>query len=81
MSRTLLEGLRAAGVGREAVDTVVLTHTHGDHYRSAHLLPNARLLASGPEVNAWRARGAPDKEVLGRLVPTVKRGCPACACC
>ena len=67
----LRDALRAAGVGPEAVDTVVLTHTHGDHYRSAHLLPHARLLASGPEVNAWRARGAPDKELLGGLVPTV----------
>lgn len=32
---------------------------------------DARLLASGPEQNAWRARGSPDKELLGRLVPTV----------
>jgi glyoxylase-like metal-dependent hydrolase (beta-lactamase superfamily II) len=36
-----------------------------------HLLPNARILASGPEVNAWRGRGSPDKELLARLVPTV----------
>jgi glyoxylase-like metal-dependent hydrolase (beta-lactamase superfamily II) len=67
----LLAGLGAAGVEPGAVDTVVLTHTHGDHYRSVHLLSNARVLASGPEVNAWRARGAPDKELLARLVPTV----------
>lgn len=67
----LLAGLAAAGVEPDAVDTVVLTHTHGDHYRSVHLLPNARVLASGPEVNAWRARGSPDKELLARLVPTV----------
>ena len=67
----LLAGLAAAGVDPDGVDTVVLTHTHGDHYRSVHLLPNARVLASGPEVNAWRARGASDKELLARLVPTV----------
>jgi glyoxylase-like metal-dependent hydrolase (beta-lactamase superfamily II) len=66
----LLAGLAAAGVAPEAVDTVVLTHTHGDHYRSVHLLPNARLLASGPEVVAWRGRGAPDKALLERLIPT-----------
>jgi glyoxylase-like metal-dependent hydrolase (beta-lactamase superfamily II) len=67
----LLAGLAAAGIDPAAVDAVVLTHTHGDHYRSIHLLPNARVLASGPEVNAWRSRGAPDKELLARLVPTV----------
>src|SRR5262249_15538230 len=67
----LLAGLRAAGVAPEAVDRVVLTHTHGDHYRSVHLLPSARILASGPEVVSWRGRGAPDGELLERMQPTV----------
>ncbi|MBI3974412.1 MAG: MBL fold metallo-hydrolase [Chloroflexi bacterium] len=67
----LLTGLEEAGVGPDAIDTVVLTHTHGDHYRSVHLLPSARLLASGPETVAWRSRGSPDKELLDRLAPTV----------
>jgi N-acyl homoserine lactone hydrolase len=66
----LLAGLRAAGVAPGAVDTVFVTHAHGDHYRSAHLLPTARLLCSGPEQHAWRSRGSPDKELLGRMVPT-----------
>lgn len=67
----LLAGLAAAGVTPEQVDTVILTHTHGDHYRSVHLLPNSRLLASGPEVVAWRGRSSPDMELLSRLTPTV----------
>ncbi|HEU5317798.1 MAG TPA: MBL fold metallo-hydrolase [Chloroflexota bacterium] len=67
----LVRALAAAGLQPDSVDTVVLTHTHGDHYRSVHLLPNARVVASGPEVNAWRSRGAPDKELLARLTPTV----------
>jgi N-acyl homoserine lactone hydrolase len=33
-------------------------------------LPNARVLASGPEVVAWRGRGAPDADLLERLTPT-----------
>jgi glyoxylase-like metal-dependent hydrolase (beta-lactamase superfamily II) len=67
----LLAALRASGVAPQDVDTVVLTHTHGDHYKSVHLLPNARVVATGPEVIAWRSRGAPDKELLARLKPTV----------
>jgi N-acyl homoserine lactone hydrolase len=67
----LLAGLQAADVV-----TVVLTHTHGDHYRSVSVLPRARVLASGPEVVAWRSRGAPDKELLSRLQPTVTRLAP-----
>jgi glyoxylase-like metal-dependent hydrolase (beta-lactamase superfamily II) len=67
----LLAGLNAAGVEPHDVDTVVITHTHGDHYKSLHLLPNARVLASGPEVVHWRSRGSPDKEVLGSITPTV----------
>lgn len=68
----LLAGLAAAGVAPETIDTVVLTHTHGDHYKSVHLLPNARVVASGPEVVAWRGRASsPDKELLARLTPTV----------
>jgi glyoxylase-like metal-dependent hydrolase (beta-lactamase superfamily II) len=72
----LLAGLQAAGLTPEDVDTVVLTHTHGDHYRSLSVLPRARVLASGPEVVAWRSRGAPDKELLSRLQPTVTRLAP-----
>jgi glyoxylase-like metal-dependent hydrolase (beta-lactamase superfamily II) len=65
----LLDGLRAAGVAPEQVDTVVITHTHGDHYKSLRVVPNAAVYASGPEHHAWRSRGGPDKEVLGKLVP------------
>jgi glyoxylase-like metal-dependent hydrolase (beta-lactamase superfamily II) len=67
----LLMGLQQAGVAPEEVDTVVLTHTHGDHYKSVHLLPQAQILVSGPEQVAWRSRGAPDKDLLARLLPTV----------
>ena len=67
----LLAGLQEAGVSPDQIDTVVITHTHGDHYRSVHLLPNAKILASGPEHNAWRGRNASDKEVLSRLLPTI----------
>jgi N-acyl homoserine lactone hydrolase len=66
----LLNGLLAAGVRPQDVDTAIITHTHGDHYKSLRVLPNAAPIASGPEVNAWRGRGSPDKELLAKLVPT-----------
>ena len=65
----LLNGLLAAGVKPLDVDLAIITHTHGDHYKSLRVLPNAAPVASGPEVNAWRGRGSPDKELLGRMVP------------
>jgi glyoxylase-like metal-dependent hydrolase (beta-lactamase superfamily II) len=65
----LLAGLQAAGVRPEEVDTVVITHTHGDHYKSLRVLPNAAVYSSGPEHHAWRSRGSADKEILGRMVP------------
>ena len=68
----LLNGLLAAGVKPQDVDTAIITHTHGDHYKSLRVLPNAAPVASGPEVNAWRSRPSPpDKEILAKLVPTV----------
>jgi len=67
----LRNGLLAAGVKPQDVDTAIITHTHGDHYKSLRVLPNAAPVTSGPELNAWRGRGTPDKEILARLVPTV----------
>jgi glyoxylase-like metal-dependent hydrolase (beta-lactamase superfamily II) len=72
----LLAGLHEAGVRPEDVDTVFLTHMHGDHYKSLRVLPNAAVYASGPEVNAWRGRGSPDKELLGKLVPVASNIAP-----
>jgi len=51
------------------VDTVVITHTHGDHYKSLRVVSNAAVYASGPEHHAWRSRGSPDQEVLSKLAP------------
>jgi glyoxylase-like metal-dependent hydrolase (beta-lactamase superfamily II) len=72
----LLNGLLAAGVKPQDVDTAFITHTHGDHYKSLRLLPNAAVYASGPEQHAWRSRGSPDKEVLGTLVPVASNIAP-----
>jgi glyoxylase-like metal-dependent hydrolase (beta-lactamase superfamily II) len=72
----LLAGLSAAGVRPEDVDTAFITHMHGDHYKSLRVLPNAAAYASGPEVNAWRGRGSPDKELLARLVPVASNIAP-----
>lgn len=56
------ERLTAAGIDREAVDTVVMTHLHNDHvgwntYREGDrwrpMFPNARYVFSARELDEW----------------------------
>ncbi len=60
----LLPTLRVAGIGPDAVDTVILTHLHGDHIGGAldaegrPAFPNARYLISQAEYDFWW--GEPD---------------------
>lgn len=57
--------LALAGVGRETVDLVVLTHAHGDHFgglldpaTGESRFPNAEVVVSRPEVEFWTAPDA-----------------------
>ena len=60
-----LQDLAAAGLPREAVDTVLCTHLHVDHVgwntmlvdgRWVPTFPNARYLMAGSEYDYWRAQ-------------------------
>lgn len=54
-----LRGLEAAGVAREAIDTVLLSHMHGDHVTGVRLkdgtlaYPKARILVQEQEWAHW----------------------------
>ena len=56
--------LEALGVGRETIDTVLLTHGHGDHVgglldaAGGPAFPRAELVVHGAEVDHWRGAGA-----------------------
>jgi N-acyl homoserine lactone hydrolase len=46
----ILSGLEARGISPQEVDTVVLTHLHGDHTSNNDLFPNAEFLAHVDEL-------------------------------
>src|SRR5512136_2441331 len=53
---TLLR-LEQAGMGLEALDTVVLTHLHLDHVSDLLALANARYLSDLPGLDIWGPEG------------------------
>ena len=62
------------GLQPEAVDTVFLTHFHGDHRVGISAFPQARWCMAAPEIHAWTAQLAPDSpelRLLTRLEPVV----------
>ncbi len=69
-SGTWMTNFRAAGFTPEQVDTVVISHFHGDHINGLRLrdgtavFPNAEIMVPGPEWAFWmddtRASAAPD---------------------
>ncbi|MFF8595867.1 MBL fold metallo-hydrolase [Streptomyces sp. NPDC015220] len=71
----LPEVLRLAGVGRDDVDTVVLTHLHEDHYgwtvdtAGTPLFPNARHVVQRAEIAALSA----DDSAMAYVVEPLRR--------
>lgn len=59
----LAKGLADAGIGAADVDTVLLTHIHGDHYggltdaAGAAVFPKAEILAHEAEIGFWLDEG------------------------
>lgn len=80
------ERLAAAGVEREAVDTVILTHLHNDHvgwntYRDGDawrpMFPNARYVFSARELAEWRRDPKRRAIVADSLQPILDAGLAA----
>ena len=66
----LLAGLAAAGIDRKAIQQVLITHAHGDHFNALSEVQDGRLVATFPNArcylgqadwaNAQAALGNPD---------------------
>jgi glyoxylase-like metal-dependent hydrolase (beta-lactamase superfamily II) len=67
------EQLAQAGVDREAVETVVMTHLHADHTSGMRLLPAATLVVSEREWAAATGRGAALNGYVSRHLPAPER--------
>ena len=76
----LLANLRVAGIDPRSIDTVLISHFHGDHINGlrdrdgALAFPNARLLVPAPEWDFWTddarraaAPGAPGGDAVRRV--------------
>ncbi|MDX2137361.1 MAG: MBL fold metallo-hydrolase [Chloroflexota bacterium] len=69
----LRASLAAAGIAPDAITTVIITHSHGDHVLGlltddALTFPNARYIMSAEEMAFWRGRLAGDKAEQRPLV-------------
>ncbi len=73
---------RRSGLQPAAVDTVFLTHFHGDHRVGITAFPQARWCMAAPEIEAWTAQVAPDSpelRLLSRLEPVTGELAPGIA--
>lgn len=62
------------GLQPEAIDTVFLTHFHGDHRVGIKAFPRSRWCMAAPDIDTWAAEvmpGSADQQLLARLEPVV----------
>lgn len=60
------------GLKPDAVDTVFLTHFHGDHRYGIEAFPHAEWYMAREEIQDWEGRlpaGSPDRSTLARVRP------------
>jgi glyoxylase-like metal-dependent hydrolase (beta-lactamase superfamily II) len=68
-----ITNLAAAGIERTAVDTVIISHYHGDHINGLLMAdnsltyPNAEILVPGPEHKYWMDDGEMSRAEKGRI--------------
>lgn len=58
------------GLRPEAIDTVFVTHRHGDHWAGIETFPDARWLMSEGELTGWRGQaGGAELRIADRIEP------------
>lgn len=74
----LLGNLAAAGIDAAAIDTVILSHYHGDHINGllradgSLAFPNAEILVPAPEHQYWMDDGEMSRAAPGRIADNFK---------
>src|SRR4029079_12451073 len=70
---TLKDNLAAAGIGRDTIDVVVISHFHADHVNGllmanhSRAFPNAEILVPENEWNFWMDDGEMSRAPKGRM--------------
>jgi glyoxylase-like metal-dependent hydrolase (beta-lactamase superfamily II) len=73
-----LSNLAAAGIDRNAVDTVIISHYHGDHINgllradNSLAFPNAEILVPAPEHKYWTDAGEENRSPTQRIADNFK---------
>ena len=73
-----VSNLAAAGIDRSAIDTVIISHYHGDHINGLLMddnsltYPNAEILVPAPEHKYWMDDGEMSRATSGRLQTNFK---------
>ncbi|MDD3586519.1 MAG: MBL fold metallo-hydrolase [Thermoguttaceae bacterium] len=77
---TLMQKLKTLEIKPEEIDTVLLTHSHGDHVAGLRTkddrpaFPNATVYLSEPELKYWRSNSPKKDPLAGYQVHTFKFG-------
>ena len=80
----LVTNLAAAGIDRNAVDVVIISHYHGDHINGLLMddnsltYPNAEILVPATEHQYWMDDGEMSRATNGPFRP-ISRTCGACS--
>lgn len=74
--RELFNNLSDLGVKPKEIDTILLTHTHGDHIDGLikdgkRAFPNAVILLSHQELEFWKQSDAPQDKVIWENYPII----------
>jgi glyoxylase-like metal-dependent hydrolase (beta-lactamase superfamily II) len=78
MSGQLLANMAAAGIDRMAIDTIIISHYHGDHINgllkadNSLAFPNAEVLVPAPEHKYWTDAGEESRAPTPRIADVFK---------